>query len=763
MKNNLLWYKKEATIWEEALPLGNGSFGAMVYGGVREEKLKLNLDTFWTGYKQDKTNYDAINHLEECRSLIKEKKYFEAGNLITEKMPCKFSESYLPIGDIVITDLNNGKETEYYRELNIQNGIATTTYKVDGVAYSREVFISYADQVMVVKIKADKPCINVKISANSQVRYETRSLSNNEICMQGIGPSEIVYKSVGDEGITYDEKNPGISYSVNAKAVNVGGNVESVNGEFLVKAAEELVLIVAAKTNYDSEKNDIVGNKTDICAQCDELIKAAVDKGYEALKTAHIIDFEGLYSKSEVNFNTTVENNLPTDERILKFNKDSEDAGLIELLYNFGKYLLISSSRKGTLATNLQGIWNHNLRAAWRSNFTTNINTPMNYWAAEISNISECHEALFEFIRDIVKTGEKTAKNYYNCRGWVCHHNVDLWKHSTPTGPMTASYWPLASGWFCRHIYEHYKFTLDKDFLKENIYIMKKAAEFYLDFMTIDEDGYLMTSPSISPENRFFDEKGQSCAVAKSSTMDISIISTLFMDLIEAMDILGDKDEMKHELEEALTKMPPYKIGKHGQLQEWVEDFEEEEVVHRHQSHLYGLYPGDDIIKLKDEKLIKACETVLDRKGTISTGWSLAWRANTWARLRRGDMVFKLFESQLKLMQDQEIQYVSGGSYANLFCAHPPFQIDGNFGVAAAIGEMLIQSHEDYIELLPALPAQLNSGSAKNLRARGGFIVSFEFENGRVTSYDIKSIKKDTCRLKVNGEEVEVKVDIMSI
>ena len=426
------------------------------------------------------------------------------------------------------------------------------------------------------------------------------------------------------------------------------------------------------------------------------------------------------------------------------------------MLYNFGKYLLISSSRKGTLATNLQGIWNDKLRAPWRGNFTANINTQMNYWSAEVSNLSECHESLFEFIREIAKTGEKTARDYYNCRGWTCHHNVDLWKHTLPTGPMTASFWPIASGWFCRHIYEHYKFTLDKDFLKENIDVMKKAAEFYLDFMILDEDGTLMTSPSISPENRFIDDKGQSCAVTKSSTMDISVIKTLYMDLIEALEILGEDMDLKAELEEALKKMPSYKIGKHGQLQEWLEDFEEEEVFHRHQSHLYGLYPGDDLIKLKDEKLMNACEVVLNRKGTISTGWSLAWRANLWARLKRGDMVFKFFESQLKLMQDMEIQYVSGGSYKNLFCAHPPFQIDGNFGVAAAVAEMLIQSHEEYIELLPALPPQLKSGSVKNLRARGGFTVSFDFKDERVTNFKVKSATNKVCKLLVNGELIEI-------
>ena len=758
MNNNLLWYKNEANIWEEALAIGNGSFGAMIYGGVKEEKLKLNLDTFWTGYKQDKTNYEAINYLDQCKKLIEEKNYFEAGNLITEKMPCKFSESYLPLGDITINDLSNSDAIKYYRELNLSNGITTTTYEMDGVRFTREVFISYVDQIMIVKIKADKPVINVKISADSQVKYETKSISNNEISMQGTGPSSINHKDMREEAIVYDKLNPGISFNLSLKAITNNGQISSSNGELNIKETDNIILIVAAKTNYNSEKNDIVGSKAELYNECSALILSAEKKGFDQLLSDHIKDFEALYNKSEVKFNDCNLENVPTDERIMKFNKNSEDMGVIELLYNFGKYMLITSSRKGSLATNLQGIWNDKLRAPWKSNFTTNINTEMNYWSAEVCNLAECHEPLFNFIKELAKTGEKTAKNYYNCGGWTCHHNADVWKHSTPTGPVTASYWPMASGWLCKHLYEHYKYTLDLDFLKENIDIMKKAAEFYLDYMTENENGIMVTMPSISPENRFLDNKGQSCAVAHSSTMDISVIRTLFMDLIELLEVLGEDKTFSEKLKVCLTKLPEYKIGKHGQLQEWVEDFEEEEVVHRHQSHLYGLYPGDDLIKLNDSKLIDACETVLVRKGVISTGWSLAWRANLWARLRKGDMVFKLIESQLRLVLDKEIQYVSGGSYKNLFCAHPPFQIDGNFGVAAGIAEMLIQSHEEYIELLPAIPSQIKSGSVKNLRARGGFTISFDFENGKVTNYTVKSVKAELCKIIINGEKLEIKV-----
>jgi alpha-L-fucosidase 2 len=749
--DSVLWYDQPASSFNEALPLGNGRLGAMVYGGTSREKLSLNEDTIWAGVSAPSPSPEAQKALHETRSAIASGDYERAQHIIEEKILTQCNQPYLPAGDLIIERENLGTINGYRRSLDLASGITRSEWTVDGNSFNEECFVSAVDQVIVVRLESKIPS-TVRLSLDCQLRNRISPTSSgldleSEVPVFVGSPSEGVRYASGGEQIPR-------RHHIGLKVIAPGAEVSTEGSSVQIRNAHEMLIYIAIETTHRSKTPAELVNSR---------LQQAIQKPFAQVKADHVSDYARLFQRVRLELGSPHEDlsALTTDQRLQRKQSGQPDFALETLLFDYGRYLLISSSRPGSQPANLQGIWNDQLHPPWWSNWTMNINLQMNYWPSEVCNLAECHEPLFDLIDDLRKSGEKTASVHYGCRGWVAHHMTDLLHQTTPiAGRARYAFWPMAGAWLSRHLWDHYLFSQDTLFLKERGWpVMRGAAEFLLDWLVETPSGELTTSPSTSPENSYVNELGHRCAVCTGSAMDLSIIRDLFSHCLEASHRLGGVDpDVCNRMTQALGKLPPLRIGSKGQIMEWNKDWQEFEPTHRHVSHLYGLHPGEEITPHGTPELAEAARRSLQLRGDSGTGWSLAWKMNLYARLGDGDQSYR-FISNLFHRVDPSVTATAdagGGLYPNLLDACPPFQIDGNFGYIAGVAEMLLQSHTGEIHLLPALPSAWPSGSIRGLRARGGTEVALKWSAGKLERVTIKNASDQDVVLRYKDRTLPV-------
>ncbi len=762
-----LWYKQPANYFEEALALGNGKIGATVYGGTKTDLIYLNDITLWSGEPVNPNmNPKAYEYFPKVRELLLQETYKAADSLV-KKIQGKFSESYAPLGNLYI-DFDHEAAQNYTRELSLDNARAKVQYTLGSNTIKRHYFVSHPDNVVVIHLEsAQAGGLSFRLRFDSKLKYSTKSTLHH-LHARGIAPTRADPNYVRKEGnpIQFVE-GKGTRFSADFLVQNYGGTVTQTDTSLSLSGATQATIMVSMATSFNGFDKDPAkeGRNEEDIAQ--EILQAASIIPYQDLVTRHESDYKKYYNRVKLNLGkSTVD--LPTDERLRNYAKGEKDPYLETLYFQFGRYLLISSSRTPFVPANLQGLWNPHIRPPWSSNYTMNINAEENYWLAENTNLPEMHQSFLTFLENLEKTGKISAKTFYNAPGWVVHHNSDIWAMSNPVGdfgngdPSWAN-WNMGATWATTHLWEHYLFNKDLEFLQQKGYpLMKGAAEFALAMLFPDKNGQLITGPATSPEAKFKLPNGYIGQTMYGGTADLAMIRELFGDILEAQKVLNNDLEFAAKIQQALQKLLPYRIGSRGNLMEWYYDWEDQDWKHRHQSHLYGLYPGTHINVDTEPQIAGAIRKSLEIKGDETTGWSKGWRINLWARLKDGNHAYKMYRELLKYVEPDgvKINYQrGGGTYPNLFDAHPPFQIDGNFGGAAAVAEMLIQSDKDQVTLLPALPDAWESGSVSGLKTRGGFEVSLTWKNKKVVQATFINKKGGKTRVNFNGQTREIAVN----
>lgn len=757
-----LRYHKPADVWEETLPLGNGRIGMMPDGGIDAEHIVLNDITMWSGSEDSEAfNPDAITYLPEIRSLLLEGKNLDAQELMYKHFRCGGKGSshgsgkdapygaFQTLGDLDITYRYPGKDSHppsggvtgaYERTLSLNDAVATTRFNRDGITYTREYFASHADDVLVIRLTADrKESVSFEVKLSRPER-STVSVKNHILSMEG---------QLNDG---HDGEN-GVRFLTQLAIVNSGGIVAASDHSLSLSGADEAVILISNVTDMlDKERC------TTYSEYAGELLARAKNTEYNRLKKSHVDMYGDKFNRVELNLGKQ-DNTTPTDERLLRF-RANDDMALAALYFQYGRYLMICGTREGSLPLNLQGLWANQVQTPWNGDYHLNINLQMNYWPAEVCNLSELHRTLADFTGSLVPSGEKTAHTFYDAEGWVAHMMSNPWQYTAPGEHASWGATNTGGAWLCQHLWEHYAFTRDKAYLKSIYPVLTGAADFFLSSMVREpKQGWLVTAPSSSPENGFYlPGSSEAVYVCMGPTMDVQIIKELFSNILSAAEILGIDDGSTAKIRETIPQLPPMQISPDGYLQEWLEDYEETDPQHRHVSHLYGLHPSNQISPVTTPDLAAAARKTLNRRGDGGTGWSRAWKVNFWARLHDGDRAYKLLKSLLEPAYEGEMKTSSGGgTYPNLFCAHPPFQIDGNFGGTAGIAEMLIQSQDGYIHLLPALPTVWPDGSFKGLCVRGGAEVDAAWKEGKVTHVSLKARANNTFRLKVPNQATAIK------